>query len=121
MFLSWLFKCYLIAAISSFISVFSFSNFFNSPKILTIWILVWIALWLFNTLESINTPCSVKTLGNYVLPPLFEVTNCDLKDSHSLSKSDGLFWSQYFSFHFILLVLFYKQRNINEIFKAKII
>ena len=30
------------------------------------------------------TPCSVKTNGIYLLPPLpFEVTNCDLKEVYS--------------------------------------
>ena len=41
---------------------------------------------LLNTVESIATPCSVKANGAYRRPPrpgLFEITDCDLKDSSS--------------------------------------
>ena len=50
----------------------------------------------FITLDSIETPCSVKTKGRYLLPPfpIFEVAICDLKEIHSSCvnwniKSDG--------------------------------
>ncbi len=36
----------------------------------------------FNTLDNINTPCSVNTYGAYLRPPLFEVAICDLKVSN---------------------------------------
>jgi hypothetical protein len=38
------------------------------------------AFLLFKTLESIATPCSVNAKGAYLLPPLFEVAICVLKD-----------------------------------------
>lgn len=40
---------------------------------------------LFNTPESMETPCSVKATGKYLTPPLpfFEVAICDLKESNS--------------------------------------
>ena len=37
------------------------------------------ARWLRSRLESIATPCSVKTLGGVRRPPQLEVTICDLK------------------------------------------
>ncbi len=36
------------------------------------------------TLESIATPCCVNVYGRQRRPPLFEITNCDLKFSNSL-------------------------------------
>jgi len=42
-----------------------------------------IACLLLKTLESIATPCSVKTIGRYLTPPQLEVTNCDLKLANS--------------------------------------
>jgi len=42
-----------------------------------------IASSLLKTLESIATPCSVKTIGRYLTPPQLEVTNCDLKLANS--------------------------------------
>ena len=45
--------------------------------------LVWIAVSLFNTAESIATPCSVNARGRYLIfVPLvvFKVTICDLRE-----------------------------------------
>jgi hypothetical protein len=42
--------------------------------------LTWIAFSLFNTLDNMATPCSVKADGKYFeCSPLFKVTICDLK------------------------------------------
>ena len=38
-----------------------------------------IALELFNTLESIDTPNSVKAYGVFLVPPQLDVTDCDIK------------------------------------------
>ena len=56
-----------------------------STNVSIILILTCIAISLLSTAESIAIPCSVKTYGRYLLPPLpsFEVTNCDLKESYS--------------------------------------
>ena len=53
-----------------------------------------IACLLFNTLESINIPCSVKAFGSFLRPPQLEVAYCDFKSRNSSSlslniKSDG--------------------------------
>ena len=59
-----------------------------------------IALSLFKTLESIETPCSVKANGRYLVPPLcFEVLKLHLKASHSMVdngniKSEEVKWGQ---------------------------
>jgi len=44
-----------------------------------------IARSLLRTLANFKTPCSVKTMGKYLVPPLpfLEVTNCDLKAVYS--------------------------------------
>ena len=52
-----------------------------------IWIFTRIAVSLFNTLESMDIPCSVKAYGKNFgnLPlPFSKVTICDLRDSHGL-------------------------------------
>ena len=49
-----------------------------------------IAFSLFNTLESIAIPCSVKAKGIYRKPPLFEVTICDLKLLNSISVNSNI-------------------------------
>ena len=41
-------------------------------NVLIIAMFTWIALLLFNTLESMATPFSVNTLGEYLAPPYFE-------------------------------------------------
>lgn len=54
-------------------------------------ILILMATSLFNTEESIATPCSVNANGIYRVPPrLFEVTNCDLKCSNSSLESSNM-------------------------------
>ena len=58
-----------------------------STKAFIMLILIWIAVSLLRTADNIAIPCSIKTYGKYLRPPLFvsffEVTNCDLKDSNS--------------------------------------
>src|SRR5580692_1962610 len=48
-----------------------------------IWILTLTALSLFSTLDNINTPCSVKAEGSFLLPPQLDVAFCDFKFSNS--------------------------------------
>src|ERR1700719_1511602 len=48
-----------------------------------IWIFTLTALSLFSTLDSINTPCSVKAEGSFLLPPQLDVAFCDFKFSNS--------------------------------------
>jgi len=56
-----------------------------------IWILTWIALSLFSTLESMATPCSVKAIGGYfACCPLFKVTFCDLKARSSSRDNSNM-------------------------------
>src|ERR1700677_1258015 len=48
-----------------------------------IWIFTLTALSLFSTLDNINTPCSVKAEGSFLLPPQLDVAFCDFKFSNS--------------------------------------
>jgi len=46
-----------------------------------------IAKSLFNTLDNINTPCSVKAKGAFLRPPQLDVAICDFKLVNSASVS----------------------------------
>jgi len=61
-------------------------------KIRMIWMLILIAFLLFNTLDSINTPCSVKTIGVYLNPirSELEVAMCDLQFVNSSFVSSNI-------------------------------
>src|SRR6185503_12680124 len=48
-----------------------------------IWIFTPTARSLFSTLDNINTPCSVKAEGSFLLPPQLDVAFCDFKFSNS--------------------------------------
>ena len=52
--------------------------------------LVWIATELLNTADNMDTPCSVNAKGIYRIPPLFEVTDCDLKLIFNTLYSDSV-------------------------------
>ena len=81
-------------------------NFRISTKASIILIETSMAMLLFNTEESIATPCSVNTNGKYLRPPFpFEVANCDPKSSHSFSILFRLIESNIYSesvFYFCL-------------------
>ncbi len=49
--------------------------------------LTFIARSEFNTLDSIKTPCSVKTRGSFLRPPQLDVANCDIKFLNSSSDN----------------------------------
>lgn len=75
----------ITAANLRFSSSFVSSICLGRTKARMIAMLTSIACSLFNTLESIATPCSVNAYGRYRRPPrpMFEIANCDLKDSVS--------------------------------------
>lgn len=54
---------------------------------LMILMLTAIAVSLFKMLESIATPCSVKALGSFLVPPQLDVTFCDIKSLNSFSDN----------------------------------
>jgi len=67
----------------------SISRSFTKTSIILM--LISIALLLFNTLESIKIPCSVKAYGRYfVCAPCLKVANCDLKISFSSLVSSNI-------------------------------
>ena len=56
-------------------------------------ILTSMAQSLFKTLESMATPCSVKTIGGFLVPPLpigFDITDCDIKRLNSCSSNTNM-------------------------------
>lgn len=60
-------------------------QFSYSCKYSNIWMFTKIALSLLSTLESIATPCSVKTKGGFLIPifSLLDITICDFQFSNS--------------------------------------
>jgi len=59
------------------------TNCFNAMNAGTMAMFMSIALSEFSTEASIDTPCSVKAKGIYLVPPLFEVAIFDLKLPYS--------------------------------------
>jgi len=80
-------------------SVWEASILRRRTKARMISILTLMALSLFNTLDSINIPCSVKAYGRYLMcSPLFKVTICDLKpppltSAHQIFASSIVNWN----------------------------
>lgn len=65
-------------------------------NVLIIWIFTLIALLLCKTLDNIATPCSVNTNGSLLVPPRFDITNCDIK---LLNSSLLIAWNNKVFFH----------------------
>jgi hypothetical protein len=55
------------------------NKFSELGKVLIIWIFTSTARLLFRTLESIATPCSVNTYGNFRVPPHLDIPKWNFK------------------------------------------